>query len=99
MLGFRFGSGNLLIAHGTIYRAEVHDAVADLSDAIARPYRVVVDLCLRVNVVKFAEPFGIDRIWEDRSNSIDALRADVRDRQVSRKCYVLHSSPKLLAKP
>ena len=64
MENFEGRSGELFVAHGTVTGAEINCFGLKLLDAAAAANGLIIDLNVRMGFVIFAEPFGIDWIWE-----------------------------------
>src|SRR5207244_141489 len=64
----------LLGVHRSIGRAEVDRALRDLANPAAGTDRLIVDLNVRVDLVVFGEPLGINRGRESRSRAVQLDR-------------------------
>src|SRR5205823_10889911 len=67
---FKRRGGKLFVAHGAVTGAKIHRFGLKLLNAAAAANRLIIDLNVRVGLVIFAEPFGINRIREGRACSI-----------------------------
>ena len=92
----------LLWSHGAVGGAEEHGLRRYLADAAARPYRLIVDLHVLVQLAVLREPLRIDRIRErgTRTVDMDILLGDddagghgYRGRQESERLSRHHEDP------
>ena len=70
VVNLRLGLRQLLIVHRAVGGAKIHCARQHLADSAAAPDGLVIDLNLRMLLVVFAEPLGIDGIRKGRPRAV-----------------------------
>src|SRR5690606_23276616 len=62
---------DICVSHRRVRRAEVHSLLHYLTNATTRSYRLVIDANVRMKLVVFAHPLGIERVRKSCACSLE----------------------------